>query len=198
MSVKMALVANFLSALSCYVGLVIGISVGHQADVRFWIFAIAAGIFLYVSLVDMVRNIFYRIWHIPFAVHKGLFLLDRIMNPKAKVKVLGSWVGYLIVSQAGAWVGTSSLSGKSGKMLEEGCGNLEQTCKICMPWETIHCSFQFRANITTYIFAASRPDAQWVIADWTSSNICLSKLWLTAWNCDYVGDILVWGRSDGS
>lgn len=55
------------------------------------------------------------------------------MNPKAKVKVLGSWVGYLIVSQAGARVGTSSLSGKSGKMLEEGCGNLEQTCKICMP-----------------------------------------------------------------
>lgn len=61
MSVKMALVANFLSALSCYIGLAIGISVGQQADVRFWIFAIAAGIFLYVSLVDMVRNIFYRI-----------------------------------------------------------------------------------------------------------------------------------------
>lgn len=57
MSVKMALVANFLSALSCYVGLAIGISVGHQADVRFWIFAIAAGIFLYVSLVDMLPDL---------------------------------------------------------------------------------------------------------------------------------------------
>ncbi|XP_027048293.1 zinc transporter ZIP14-like isoform X2 [Pocillopora damicornis] len=57
MSVKMALVANFLSALSCYIGLAIGISVGQQADVRFWIFAIAAGIFLYVSLVDMLPDL---------------------------------------------------------------------------------------------------------------------------------------------
>lgn len=57
MSVKMALVANLLSACSCYIGLAIGIYVGQQADVRFWIFAIAGGMFLYVALVDMVRNI---------------------------------------------------------------------------------------------------------------------------------------------
>jgi len=54
--VKMALLANLLSAMSCYIGLIIGIFVGQQADVRFWIFAIAAGMFLYVALVDMVRN----------------------------------------------------------------------------------------------------------------------------------------------
>ena len=58
MSVKMALLANLLSALSCYIGLAIGIYIGQQADVRFWIFAIAAGMFLYVALVDMVRGIF--------------------------------------------------------------------------------------------------------------------------------------------
>ena len=57
MSVKMALLANLLSAMSCYLGLIIGISVGQHADVRFWIFAIAAGMFLYVALVDMVRNL---------------------------------------------------------------------------------------------------------------------------------------------
>lgn len=57
MSVKMALVANLLSACSCYIGLAIGIYVGQQADVRFWIFAIAGGMFLYVALVDMVRNL---------------------------------------------------------------------------------------------------------------------------------------------
>ena len=54
MSVKMALLANFLSALSCFIGLFIGIEVGQQGEVRLWFFAIAGGIFLYVALVDMV------------------------------------------------------------------------------------------------------------------------------------------------
>ena len=57
MSVKEALLANFLSALSCYIGLVIGIYVGQEGEVRFWIFAVAGGVFLYVALVDMVSHI---------------------------------------------------------------------------------------------------------------------------------------------
>ena len=57
MSIKMALLANLLSAMSCYIGLAIGIYIGQQPDARFWIFAIAGGVFLYVALVDMVRHI---------------------------------------------------------------------------------------------------------------------------------------------
>ena len=57
MSVKMALLANLLSACSCYVGLAIGIGVGQHVEVRFWIFAIAGGMFLYVALVDMVSSL---------------------------------------------------------------------------------------------------------------------------------------------
>ncbi|XP_015750196.1 PREDICTED: zinc transporter ZIP10-like [Acropora digitifera] len=57
MSVKMALVANFLSALSCFIGLFIGIEVGQQGEVRLWFFAIAGGIFLYVALVDMLPHL---------------------------------------------------------------------------------------------------------------------------------------------
>ncbi|XP_078381145.1 metal cation symporter ZIP14-like [Oculina patagonica] len=57
MSVKMALFANLMSAMSCYIGLVIGILIGQHADVRFWIFAIAAGMFLYVALVDMLPDL---------------------------------------------------------------------------------------------------------------------------------------------
>ncbi|XP_068715370.1 zinc transporter ZIP12-like [Montipora foliosa] len=57
MSVKMALLANFLSALSCYIGLAIGIYIGQEDEVRFWIFAIAGGIFLYVALVDMLPDL---------------------------------------------------------------------------------------------------------------------------------------------
>ncbi|CAH3179512.1 unnamed protein product [Porites evermanni] len=57
MTVKMALLANLLSALSCYIGLAIGIYVGQEADVRFWIFAVAGGMFLYVALVDMLPDL---------------------------------------------------------------------------------------------------------------------------------------------
>lgn len=55
MSVKMALVTNLLSAFSCYLGLAIGIYVGQESNIRLWMFAIAAGMFLYIALVDMVR-----------------------------------------------------------------------------------------------------------------------------------------------
>lgn len=55
MSVKQALVYNVLSALMAYVGMVIGTAVGQYThNVTSWIFAITAGMFLYVALVDML------------------------------------------------------------------------------------------------------------------------------------------------
>ncbi|KAK3103100.1 hypothetical protein FSP39_016428 [Pinctada imbricata] len=54
MSVKRALFYNFLSACMCYFGLVIGILLGENTHSHTWIFAIAGGMFLYISLVDMM------------------------------------------------------------------------------------------------------------------------------------------------
>ncbi|XP_035995510.1 zinc transporter ZIP10 [Fundulus heteroclitus] len=55
MSVKQAIVYNLLSALMAYVGMVIGTAVGQYThNVTNWIFAITAGMFLYVALVDML------------------------------------------------------------------------------------------------------------------------------------------------
>lgn len=55
MSVKQAIVYNLLSALMAYVGMLIGTAVGQYTEnVTSWIFAITAGMFLYVALVDMV------------------------------------------------------------------------------------------------------------------------------------------------
>lgn len=55
MSVKQAIFYNLLSALMAYVGMVIGTAVGQYThNVTNWIFAITAGMFLYVALVDMV------------------------------------------------------------------------------------------------------------------------------------------------
>ncbi|XP_056321287.1 zinc transporter ZIP10 isoform X2 [Danio aesculapii] len=55
MSVKQAIVYNLLSALMAYVGMVIGTAVGQYThNVTSWIFAVTAGMFLYVALVDML------------------------------------------------------------------------------------------------------------------------------------------------
>jgi len=54
LSYKQALIANFLSACNCYVGLIIGIVLGSTTQIVKWIYAIAAGMFLYISLVDML------------------------------------------------------------------------------------------------------------------------------------------------
>ncbi|XP_029315698.1 zinc transporter ZIP10 [Cottoperca gobio] len=55
MSVKQAIFYNLLSALMAYVGMVIGTAVGQYThSVTSWIFAITAGMFLYVALVDML------------------------------------------------------------------------------------------------------------------------------------------------
>ncbi|XP_041118300.1 zinc transporter ZIP10 isoform X1 [Polyodon spathula] len=55
MSVKQAIVYNLLSALMAYVGMVIGTAVGQYTEnLTPWIFAVTAGMFLYVALVDML------------------------------------------------------------------------------------------------------------------------------------------------
>ncbi|XP_032917032.1 metal cation symporter ZIP8 [Catharus ustulatus] len=52
MSTRQALFFNFLSACSCYIGLAFGILVGNNFAPNI-IFAIAGGMFLYISLADM-------------------------------------------------------------------------------------------------------------------------------------------------
>ncbi|KAG8599106.1 hypothetical protein GDO81_002878 [Engystomops pustulosus] len=55
MNVNQAIVYNLLSAMMAYVGMLLGTAVGQYAnDITLWIFAITAGMFLYVALVDML------------------------------------------------------------------------------------------------------------------------------------------------
>lgn len=54
MSVKQAAFYNFASACCCYIGLIIGVLVGHDMQAARWIFSLAGGVFLYISLAGML------------------------------------------------------------------------------------------------------------------------------------------------
>jgi len=57
MSMKQALMYNFLSACTCYLGLALGILLGELEGSSCYIFGLAGGMFLYISLVDMMPEL---------------------------------------------------------------------------------------------------------------------------------------------
>ncbi|XP_051990306.1 zinc transporter ZIP6-like isoform X1 [Xyrauchen texanus] len=77
MSVRQAILYNLLSALMGYLGMIIGILIGHYAEnVAMWIFALTAGLFMYVALVDMVPEMLHNDASEAGFSHYGFFLLQ--------------------------------------------------------------------------------------------------------------------------
>ncbi|MEE6465431.1 hypothetical protein FKM82_006555 [Ascaphus truei] len=61
MTVKQAVLYNALSAMLAYLGMITGILIGHYAEnISVWIFALTAGLFLYVALVDLVPEMLHN------------------------------------------------------------------------------------------------------------------------------------------
>ncbi|EUB58948.1 Zinc transporter ZIP8 [Echinococcus granulosus] len=56
-SIKSAVCANFLSACTTYLGVILGLLIGEVSTGALYVFAITAGFFLYISLADMTPNI---------------------------------------------------------------------------------------------------------------------------------------------
>ncbi|XP_062542549.1 zinc transporter foi [Armigeres subalbatus] len=57
MSARDAVYYNLLSSILSFIGVIIGIVIGHQPEASAWVFSVAAGLFLYIALVDMIPEL---------------------------------------------------------------------------------------------------------------------------------------------
>ncbi|KAL4623366.1 zinc transporter ZIP6-like, partial [Arapaima gigas] len=77
MTVRQAILYNMLSAMMAYLGMATGILIGHYAEnVSMWIFALTAGLFMYVALVDMMPEMLHNDAGEHGFSHCGYFLLQ--------------------------------------------------------------------------------------------------------------------------
>lgn len=90
MTMRQAVSYNFLSATTCYLGLFLGILLGEFTQDNTAVFAVAAGMFLYIALVDMVPE----------------------MNEVASKAAEGGWRSALVIllfQNIGIFIGITSL-----------------------------------------------------------------------------------------
>ena len=97
MSVKQAVFANVASACTCYLGLICGIVLGETTESGEWIFALAGGMFLYISLVDMVG------FKIMFQKELFLFFKERVSHKEMHLLWPNSWYRVEIGRDHGSW-----------------------------------------------------------------------------------------------
>uniref|UniRef100_A0A6B2EK53 Putative zinc transporter foi n=1 Tax=Phlebotomus kandelakii TaxID=1109342 RepID=A0A6B2EK53_9DIPT len=57
MSARQAVYYNLLSSVLSFLGMVVGVFIGDTPEASGWIFAVAAGMFLYIALVDMMPEL---------------------------------------------------------------------------------------------------------------------------------------------
>eukprot|EP00111_Clytia_hemisphaerica_P021828 TCONS_00064169-protein len=91
LSIKQALVMNFISSLTAFIGGIIGVSLGTQWAATNWIFAITAGLFVYIALVDMLPEILHS-----SSLKRHPWFCIMLTN-------IGLWCGFMIMIALGAW-----------------------------------------------------------------------------------------------
>ena len=87
MSLKRALVFNFLASLTSFIGLYIGVALGENEEANQWIFSVTAGMFLYVAVADMVNDVAGskgNITLIHFQIHHNHVLSNYFIKRKMK------------------------------------------------------------------------------------------------------------------
>jgi len=57
MKIKQALFFNIVSSILCFIGMIVGIGVGNIESASSWVFALTAGTFVYIAMVDMLPEL---------------------------------------------------------------------------------------------------------------------------------------------
>uniref|UniRef100_A0A7M6DR13 Uncharacterized protein n=2 Tax=Clytia hemisphaerica TaxID=252671 RepID=A0A7M6DR13_9CNID len=91
LSIKQALMMNFLSSLTAFVGGFVGVAMGLEWKASPWIFAITAGLFIYIALVNMLPEI----------LHSNVLKTRKALTI-ALVNV-GLWIGFAIMFILGVY-----------------------------------------------------------------------------------------------
>ena len=74
MTAKQALLYNVLSSFLCLLGMVVGVLLGQVHSASAWIFCAVAGMFLYISLADMVSTIVTSSCHCLIGLSSGAWI----------------------------------------------------------------------------------------------------------------------------
>nr|XP_022342589.1 zinc transporter ZIP14-like [Crassostrea virginica] len=90
LSMKRALLYNFIAAVICYIGLVIGLVVGEATSANQWIFGLSGGIFVYIALADMIPEMKEQLAEAERDGKENMFLVFVIQNS-------GIIIGFLII-----------------------------------------------------------------------------------------------------
>ena len=92
LTTKRAIGANLIAALISYAGLFTGLAVGGDPTVTKWLLAIVAGLFIHISMVDVVSKQYQTLIHFSFEFSDARNETDKRYRPKnASIRAPKCW-----------------------------------------------------------------------------------------------------------
>ncbi|CAF1011390.1 unnamed protein product [Adineta ricciae] len=106
LTIGQALLMNFLSACSCYLGFLIGAKLGELEQFHPWVYALAGGMFVYIGLADMIPELV----SMGDEIEKDYLALNQPITNVLKLKILlcqnsGLILGFIIMFILGKYGG---------------------------------------------------------------------------------------------
>ncbi|CAF3672080.1 unnamed protein product [Adineta steineri] len=104
LTIGQALIMNFLSACSCYLGFIIGAKLGELEQFHPWIYALAGGMFVYIGLADMIPELV----SMGDEIEKDYLQANQAVTTVVKLKILlcqnsGLILGFVIMFVLGKY-----------------------------------------------------------------------------------------------
>ena len=155
LSIRRALVLNFLSACLCYAGYVVGAFLGDLPDAQTIIFALAGGLFLYISLTDLLPEISPDSHGHGHSHDAGNESANRRPESSASGRVysIRKMVIHLVIANSGMIIGYSSML-----LLAYYAGDVEDWVKKIVESHVHMEDDSFNGNVTVSITNSTNSD----------------------------------------